>query len=102
MLAAVDGFISSAYSWSLDAEVRQINEATGQLQSVIPITGATGTGAAAGPRLDLLQGLVTWQTPDVADGRNVKGRFFVPGPTEDHNNTQGRPEVSGYVGGIQP
>ncbi|WP_181246150.1 hypothetical protein, partial [Clostridium diolis] len=23
-------------------------------------------------------------------------------PTEDHNNTQGRPEVSGYVGGIQP
>lgn len=99
-MGAVDAFVSTALTWSMDTEVRQINEETGALQAVNVVTGTNGAGAAAGPRIDLLQGLITWTTGQIVEGRLVRGRMFVPLPTEDHNTATGTPELAGYRSGL--
>lgn len=95
-MGSVDNQVSNAYSWSLDQEVRQINEANGQLQSVVTVTAASGTGFATGERLDLLQGIITWTTGEIVNGRVLRGRMFCPGVTENFNASTGIPETTAY------
>lgn len=96
-LNACVGQLSTALAFVRDNEVREFNEQNGNLIGVEIVTNAQGAGVAAGPRLDLLQGLVTWSTGVVIDDRLLRGRTFMPMPTEDHNTTLGAPEVAGYV-----
>lgn len=91
-LTALDDNLNSAFAWSVDGEVRQMNEATGALQAVIPVTGAGATCGSGGIYVDLLQGLITWGTGEIVNGRVLRGRMFIPGIEEGRNNTSGRPE----------
>lgn len=97
---ALDDFIAVGISWSTAPEVRQINEVTGALQSVSPVTPAAGAGIDAGAMLPLAQGLIRWNTGQIENGRVVKGRTFVPGPVEDSNDGAGLPNAA-YIAGLQ-
>lgn len=93
---AASAGISSAFGWDIEDEVRQYNEVTGALQSAISVTGASGVGADANARIDLLQGLINWATGQVVNNRIVYGRTFIPGVTEQVNDTNGTP-TAGYL-----
>lgn len=92
----IDNAVSLSFSWQVEGEVRQYNEANGALQAVVPVTGGSGTGLADGQRLDLLQGLIRWTTGEIVDRRAVLGRTFIPGVTEQANDADGTP-TSNYV-----
>jgi hypothetical protein len=92
--------IRVGYVAKTNPEVRQLNEATGALQAVIPVSQATITCNNDGALVDLLQGVATWFTGDVADGRQIKGRTFIPGVTESVNDTAGVPTAA-YISAIQ-
>jgi hypothetical protein len=91
---AIQSQISNAFTMTVDPEVRQLNEATGVLLSVSPVTVTSRVMNGTGERLDLLQGLLTWNTGDVVDGRVVKGRTFLPGPMETMNEPGGVPTTA--------
>lgn len=91
-LTALDDNLNSSFAWAIDPEVRQLNEATGALQAVIPVTGSGATCGSGGIYVDVLQGLITWTTGEIVNGRQLRGRMFVPGIEEGRNATTGRPE----------
>lgn len=66
-----------------DPEVKQINEATGQITDVLTGTAAApAVGQASGVVLaNASMTLVQWKTPTYIGGRRVQGRTFVPAPT---------------------
>lgn len=86
--------INSAYAIVLDTEVRTLNEANGDLQAITSVTSASVTGGSGGVLLDLLQGMLTWRTATVMDGRLLRGRTFIPGIEEGRNAAGGLPEAS--------
>lgn len=93
---SIDNALHSSVSWALDTDVRTINEATGQLDAITSVTAASGTGSGTGDYVDLLQGLIVWNTGEVEDGRLLRGRTFIPGITEASVDTTGRP-TSGFA-----
>lgn len=93
-MASLDDNLNSAYTWALDTDVREINEATGALLGITPVTAAGATAGSGGTLIDLLQGLIVWRTTDVVDGRLLRGRTFVPGIEEERNAAGGIPVSS--------
>jgi len=84
-------------TWATLGDVAQINEATGTLVGVTSVTPATGTGTDAGDALAIgTNGLLRLFSNVIANGRLVRGRIFLPGPTEGQN-TAGVP-ISAYTG----
>jgi hypothetical protein len=80
---SVDALMNTAVSWATDADVAQLDEETGDLETSYATTPQTGSGASAGDLLPLVaQALVRWRTAGVVNGRHVRGRSFVPGVTE--------------------
>ena len=82
---SMQGFFNGCGIWlptgckvQVDSGVEVIDEATGQLQSIITvpsqsaITGS-GTGSYAAP----VGAVVNWHTADVRNGRRVRGRTFL-------------------------
>lgn len=79
---AVDAYISNSVSWGTENEVYSINEANGQPTAVTQVTSVTGTGSQVGPLLSrATQGLIRLGTGVFVNGREVRGRIFVPGMT---------------------
>lgn len=98
------GGIQSAMSSTLTAEVQpevvEFTLATGQPTGVHSVTGSSTTGSEAGEPLPwATQGLIRWRTGFFAGGREVRGRTFIPGPTENRS-TAGRPD-SAYQTDLQ-
>lgn len=86
---------SSALTWSCGADVDTLNVGTGTLEDTDSFTPATGTGTDGGQLLPpIAQGLLRVFTGTIVSGRLLRGRLFLPGATENHNNL-GRP-VAGY------
>lgn len=80
---AVDALIDSEVNWRTEADVTDINPLTGQPTSVIQTTPVTGTGAAVGDALPVAtQALVRWRTGFFSNGRERRGRTFVPALVE--------------------
>lgn len=91
---AVDALMSSTVSWTTEADVSTINDATGELTDITVTTPVTGAGAQAvtlGPIV--AQALVRWRTGAFINGRNLRGRTFVPGLIESQSDA-GRPDAS--------
>lgn len=90
--------ISSSISVNWDALVLAIEATTGVLTGTFNATDpATTVGTNAGEPLPYqTQGLIRWGTATVINGRRLRGRTFVPGPTETLNTTGGVPS-SGYT-----
>lgn len=93
------GAIDSELAMTVLGEIAVIDEATGTLTGVESATPVVVAGGASGDALPLAtQGLIRWRTGEFVNGREVRGRTFVPGPVEVLS-TGGRPESS-YVGGL--
>jgi hypothetical protein len=96
MWQSIDNALHSSVSWALDTDVRTLNEATGALSAIATVSAASATGSGTGDYVDLLQGLIVWNTGEVVDGRLLRGRTFIPGITEASVDTTGRP-TSGFA-----
>ena len=83
--AAEDAFTSSL-TWTVSTEAEFVDEVTGQVTGVETTAGGTGIGDAAGQILSpASQGLIRWRTGVFVGGKEIRGRTFIPGPTEDIN-----------------
>jgi hypothetical protein len=61
-------------------------------------TPATSAGAAGSSPLPLqTQGMITWATGQIFNGRRLKGRVYVPAPDEADNVTTGAVPSSSYL-----
>jgi hypothetical protein len=84
---AVDFYLDNTVQWTTEPEVLQLDEFTGQALDVFATDPSTGTGSSSGEIAPtLLQGLVRWRTGSFMDGREVRGRWFVPGLGEQYLN----------------
>lgn len=85
---AVKPYIMSSTIYATDAEVAEIDIATGEVTGLVPVTPATGTGGATGDDLPTMtQGLVRWRTGTFVGGREVRGRTFLPSMGEVNSTT---------------
>ena len=97
---AAAGAMSSSYSATTEGEVAEIDIATGNVTGLVAVTPITHTGTSAAYRLPpATQGLIRWRTGTYVGGREIRGRTFIPGLTQD-DNTSGVPS-SGMLSGLQ-
>jgi hypothetical protein len=97
--ASVEPYIVNYGIWSLDTQVAQINAVNGQLEGIFNVTPATGVGDVNSSQLALAtQGLLQLRTGAIVGGRELRGRLYIPGPTETHNDVA-RP-IGAYVTGL--
>jgi len=79
---AVDLRISTSVSWATEVDVVKM-DVNGVQELSFAVTPATGTGAATGDMLPAVtQGLLRWRTGTFINGREVRGRTFIPGLSE--------------------
>lgn len=79
----VDGLIDNEVDWATQSDVETVDEDTGNVTAVTQVTPQTGTGAVSGDALPFAtQALIKWRTGLYIGGREVRGRWFIPGLTE--------------------
>lgn len=84
---ALDAVQDTTLSWSMDSVVVQIDPESGQALGAYAVTPASGSGALGNESLPYVsQGLIQLRTGVFENGREVRGRLFVPGLTESANN----------------
>jgi len=84
---AVDALINSGHDWATEPDVSTIESTTGALTGVVQTTSQTGTGGSAVERLpQATQGLLQLRTGAVIGDRELRGRIFIPGLTQDSND----------------
>jgi len=90
--------MTSLISINYDPLVIALEATTGVLTGTFNATDPTTTvGTAVGDPLPAqTQGLIRFGTATVVNGRRLRGRLFIPGPTEAANTTTGVPS-SGYT-----
>lgn len=92
---AVDNVLSNNLQWDLDTAVYSIDAATGQPFDVVQVTPASGTGGVAGDILSpASQGLISWRTGVFTNGRELRGRTFLPAIPEAQST--GAP-IAGFI-----
>lgn len=73
----------SALTATVQSEVASIDEATGNLLEVFPVTGGAVVGLGGTEGLPAAtQGLVRFLTDEIAGGRRIRGRCFLPSQLE--------------------
>lgn len=83
-----------------EPEVGILNDGTGVITGIVSTSGGSATGSDGGvPAPWATQGLIRWHCSDFPAGREVRGRTFIPGVTEN-NNQDGVP-TSGYLSTCQ-
>lgn len=92
---ALSGRIMSSSTWSIDTAVDTMTTA-GVVTGTTAVTGTlTGVGSATGHSLPpATQGLIRWRTGSFTGGREIRGRTFIPTPSE--NDSDFNP-TSGYI-----
>jgi hypothetical protein len=87
---AVDARIDNSVSWVIESDVTVLEWTTGVIDSVETITPGFGSGGGTSDPLPYAtQGLVHWLTGDFVNGRQLRGRTFIPGLCEDDNTSAG-------------
>lgn len=101
MFENIAGNISNGLDWTVEGDVPVIDDATGILTGSWGVGNRFGNGTNVSELLPRqAQGMIRWETGVVVGGRRLRGRTFVPGPTEPLNEVGGNP-VSGYVDGLE-
>jgi hypothetical protein len=91
-LGATEDERANGCQYAINTQVRTLNTATGALEAVTSISPNSGSGTLAGdPLSPSTQGLLRLETGVVVNNRLVKGRLFLPGTTENVNQTPGTP-----------
>jgi hypothetical protein len=99
-LSDIETLVSDELTWTTDGLCTNFNPATGDPTSVTGYTPSTGTGNDTNNVLPTqTQGLAQLHTGAYPAGREIRGRLFIPGPTENQSSAFGLPE-GGYIGGI--
>lgn len=84
----VQDLVHNAYTMATESEVASVDIATGEITGLTPVTAITKPGTVSGqPLPPATQGLLRWRTGTFVAGREIRGRTFIPGPTEEHNLT---------------
>lgn len=79
----------------VEPEVTIIDSTTGQLVGVTTIAGGTKSMTGSGDVLPpQTQALVQVATPNIVNGRRLRGRFFLPGMMEANNAVDGKPSAA--------
>jgi len=82
---SVDDIMDNSVSWSTDSLVAQLS-LTGELQDGFGVTPVTSTGETSGDALPWnTQALLQLRTGAYTNGREIRGRIFIPGLTEAAN-----------------
>lgn len=90
---------ASGTLFSIGSDVDVIDDATGDLLSVGLGTSSTVTGGGTGEiSSPATQGLVRWRTGTVSDGREIRGRTFLPAVPVSQND-DGAP-ITGYKSAV--
>lgn len=72
--------MATVQNMRVDPEIEEVDPATGQVTGVATATTITKTGTQAGePVPQVSQALVRWRTGAFINGREVRGRTFLPG-----------------------
>jgi len=96
---AIKAHIHPSISFATEAEVAEVDIATGQVTGIVAVTPVTGTGTGSGELLpSATQGLLRWRTGTFVAGREVRGRTFIPGGLESESGS-GVP-AAGYITAI--
>jgi hypothetical protein len=80
--------MSETCTWAVEAEVASIDASTGDLID-LENAGSTFTGAGTltgQPLPPANQALIRWKTSSIVAGRQLQGRTFIPGMTENLND----------------
>lgn len=79
----IDGSMDSELTWATDPDVAIIDPGTGQTIGILPVTPSSGGGGTLDDALPFTtQGLLRWRTGAYANGREIRGRTFIPALTE--------------------
>lgn len=79
--------MSSNAAWSVDPVVATLDAATGELTGTEEVAGSNGQGDIAGEWLPpATQVLVQWRTGTFVNGRELRGRTFIPGVFQNAND----------------
>lgn len=85
-MGAIDAAMDNGQFWTLDPVVVQIDAATGTAIGAFSVLAGSGQGATAGETLPFIsQGLIQLRTGFFVNGRELRGRLFIPGLTESAN-----------------
>lgn len=81
---AIQSDLATDMTWTVEPEIAHIDAVTGQITDVTTWAGDTASGQSAGEPLPWsAQGLLQFFTPDWVNGRQVRGRMYIPGVTEN-------------------
>lgn len=84
--SAVDAQMSNQVSWSTEPEVAVMSPG-GAISGLLPVTPVTGTGGGTAEMLPLAAQLVVQLRSGFwVNGREIRGRLFVPGITQGAND----------------
>lgn len=93
-------YLGSGTTVNTVGQVELIQDTDGELVGTAGVTAATVTGSGGTEVLPMAsQGLIQWRTGVFSDGREIRGRTFLPAMVET-SNTGGVP--SGTFAGIAP
>lgn len=77
---ALKAIMHSSTVFTISGIVEEVDEITGDVTGVTSQTGSSVTGTSGtDPASGQLQGLIQWRTGGYHDGREVRGRTFLPG-----------------------
>jgi hypothetical protein len=80
-------YLSDDVTFTVQPEVEEVNEVNGAVTGVVAVTGSATTGPSAAEWLPpAMQALVRFRTGEFVDGREIRGRVFIPGFVETIND----------------
>jgi hypothetical protein len=78
---AIKGLVGSGTSWNIEAGVDQVVDEDGRIVAVHPTTAVSVAATGSGQIMPLAtQLLVQWRTGAYSEGREIRGRTFIPNP----------------------
>lgn len=84
---ALNSRICTPAIWTVQGDVDLIDDSTGNIISVQTATPRTGNGSDAGQMLSYgTQGLLNLRTGVYQNGREIRGKIYVPVPSTTSNN----------------
>lgn len=84
--SAMDDILAGSVTWSFDGIVETVNPITGNILAITSVTPYSGLGVGSEEALPYAtQGLVRWRTGEYVNGREIRGRTFLPCPPETMN-----------------